>query len=95
MSSVMPDHPKTAAVNLAQFASECLSSMNKSSCLATVIGFSGDPVLSERLKEMGVHPGTQLQVVGRAPFQGPFLLRFGNTVLALRHQEAVCALVQI
>lgn len=62
---------------------------------ACIHSFSGDALIAERLKEMGIYPGLELQVVGRAPFRGPFLFRFGNTVLALRAEEAVCAIVQI
>jgi ferrous iron transport protein A len=47
----------------------------------------------ERLKEMGLHQGLEVSFVGRAPFRGPLLYRFGNTVLALRLEEASCALI--
>ena len=57
--------------------------------------FSGEALIMERLKEMGIYPGLELQVAGRAPFRSPFLFRFGNTVLALRAEEAVCAIVQL
>lgn len=61
---------------------------------ARIHGFSGDSTVIERLKEMGLHQGLELQPVGRAPFGGPLLFRFGNTVLALRVEEAQCALIQ-
>lgn len=57
-------------------------------------GFSGDQLIIERLKEMGLHQGLEVQVVGRAPFGGPLLFRFGNTVLALRAEEAECTLIE-
>jgi ferrous iron transport protein A len=61
---------------------------------ARVEGFSGDLTVVERLKEMGLHEGLEIEVVGQAPFGGPMLFRFGNTVLALRVEEAQCALIQ-
>lgn len=62
---------------------------------ARIEGFHGDSVLVERLKEMGLHQGLEVTPVGRAPFGGPLLYRFGNTVLALRFEEAQCALIQL
>jgi len=62
---------------------------------AKIEGFYGDSTTVERLKEMGLHQGLEVASVGRAPFGGPLLFRFGNTVLALRYEEAQCALIQI
>lgn len=56
-------------------------------------GFQGEPLIVERLKEMGFHQGLEIEAVGRAPFGGPCLYRFGNTVLALRSEEAECAII--
>ena len=61
---------------------------------AHIKGFSGDAICVERLKEMGLHEGLEVQAVGQAPFGGPLLFRFGNTVLALRSEEAKCALIE-
>ncbi|MEZ0392682.1 MAG: ferrous iron transport protein A [Pseudobdellovibrionaceae bacterium] len=73
-----------------------LDSLGKSQTFkAKVQGFSGEPVLVERLKEMGLHPGLELLALGQAPFGGPLLFRFGNTVLALRQEEAACTLIEI
>ncbi len=55
-----------------------------------IVGFSGDPLLCERLHEMGLHQGLSLKVVGRAPWQGPWLVQFHTTHLALRVEEAKC-----
>lgn len=81
-------------INLVEFSIEQLKQPPNKQQLARIHSFSGDHLIAERLKEMGVYPGLELQVVGRAPFCGPFLFRFGNTVLALRSEEAVCAIVQ-
>jgi Fe2+ transport system protein FeoA len=58
-----------------------------------VAGFCGEPEKVERLKEMGIHQGLEVSFIGRAPLKGPLLFRFGNTVLALREEEASCALI--
>jgi ferrous iron transport protein A len=57
---------------------------------AEVVGYLGDADLIERLKELGIHPGLQMTYLGRAPFSGPLLFRFGATVLALREEEVAC-----
>lgn len=62
---------------------------------AKIKGFCGDPLIIERLRELGLHHGLEVQAVGRAPFGGPQLFRFGNTVLALRREEAQCTLIEI
>ncbi len=59
-----------------------------------ITGFSGPDVLCERLHEMGLRVGTKLNILGRAPFKGPLLLRFNTSFLALRLDEAACAEVR-
>lgn len=55
-----------------------------------IVAFNGDHLIIERLKEMGLHQGLEIEFVGQAPLLGPLVYRFGNTVLALRPQEAAC-----
>jgi ferrous iron transport protein A len=55
-----------------------------------VIGFQGDELLIERLKELGFYVGVKIRYVGKAPFAGPLLIRLGATVMALRQEEAAC-----
>lgn len=59
-----------------------------------ITGFEGEQVYRERLHEMGLRVGTQILVLGRAPFQGPLLVRFHTSFLALRSEEAACAQVK-
>ena len=59
-----------------------------------ITGFLGPEVLCERLHEMGLRVGTKLNILGRAPFKGPLLLRFNTSFLALRLDEAACAQVR-
>jgi Fe2+ transport system protein FeoA len=61
---------------------------------AEVLGFCGDPLIIERLKELGIHRGVKIEAYGRAPFGGPKLYRLGATVLALREEEAECIRIQ-
>lgn len=58
-----------------------------------IVGFSGEEVLRERLHEMGLRVGSLVTVIGRAPFGGPLLIRFNTSFLALRSEEAACAMV--
>lgn len=60
-----------------------------------VTGFTGDEIFRERLHEMGIRVGTTLLIIGRAPFGGPLLVRFNTSFLALRNEEASCALVKL
>lgn len=59
-----------------------------------ITGFTGDEVYRERLHEMGLRIGIKITVIGRAPFGGPILIRFNTSFLALRNDEAMCALVK-
>ena len=53
--------------------------------VASVI--SNDPVML-RLMEMGLVPGTPVQVLKRAPFGGPLQVRVQDYRLSLRRSEA-------
>ncbi len=61
---------------------------------AEITGFTGDSLLIDRLKELGLYQGLIIENVGQAPFGGPLLYRFGGTILALRVEEAKCLLVK-
>ena len=50
----------------------------------------GDPAISTRLRELGFRPGVKIQLLGQAPFGGPFLVQIQTNVLALRRNEAEC-----
>ncbi len=60
-----------------------------------IIGFSGDLLICERLREMGLHQGAQIKVVGRAPWRGPWLVQFKQVCLALRTEEAECPILKL
>ena len=48
----------------------------------------GESMISKRLMEMGVIPGTEIRVVKSAPFGDPIQIRVLGYSLALRKNEA-------
>lgn len=62
---------------------------------ATISGFASDEVPA-KLYEMGIIPGTELQVKNRAPFGGPICISIINnkSLLALRKTEASQILIE-
>lgn len=44
--------------------------------------------LGRRIRDMGLVPGTELMVVGRAPLTDPVAVRLRGSILSLRHSEA-------
>ncbi len=50
----------------------------------------GHDQIVQRLRELGLHPGIEVEYVGQAPFAGPRILRVGATLIALRSEEAAC-----
>jgi ferrous iron transport protein A len=51
--------------------------------------------LGRRIREMGLVPGTEITVQGRAPLNDPVALRVMNGTLTLRNNEADFILVEI
>lgn len=47
-----------------------------------------DDFLSLKLMEMGCTPGSKVQVLRAAPFNGPIMLKLWNYTLCLRKEEA-------
>lgn len=56
----------------------------------TILDVVGESGLTRRLREMGFHSGCEIKVLGRAPFNGPFVVQLHDSVLALRLAEAEC-----
>ncbi|MBM3325937.1 MAG: ferrous iron transport protein A [Calditrichaeota bacterium] len=50
--------------------------------------------IARRLAEMGFTPGTTVQVVRRAPFTDPILLRIRGYLISLRREEAALIVVK-
>lgn len=57
------------------------------------ISVSGD--LGRRIREMGLIPGTEITVIGRAPLYDPVALRVRDFTLTLRNNEADHITVEI
>lgn len=51
--------------------------------------------LGKRIRDLGITPGTEIKVVGKAPLKDPIMVKFRNTVLALRNNEAGSILVDM
>ncbi len=60
----------------------------------TIHDVTGEPGLSRRLREMGFHSGCEVRILGRAPFNGPYVVQLHDSVLALRSAEAECLLIK-
>jgi len=50
------------------------------------IGVSGE--MGRRIRDMGLVPGTEIKVMGRAPLKDPVVLRLMGYTLTLRNSEA-------
>lgn len=55
-----------------------------------IAAMDGDAAITLRLRELGFRPGVKVQLLGQAPFGGPYLVQIHTTVLALRRNEAEC-----
>jgi ferrous iron transport protein A len=51
--------------------------------------------MGRRLREMGLVPGTPIQIQGRAPLKDPVAIKLRDFVLTLRNQEADHILVEV
>jgi len=55
---------------------------------ARISRVNADGELGRRLRDMGLVPGTEVAVVGRAPLKDPVALRLRDFTLTLRNNEA-------
>ena len=55
---------------------------------ATIAGMPGGQAALTRLREMGVVPGTRIQLVRRAPLGDPIEISLRGSLLSLRKSEA-------
>lgn len=69
-----------------------LNTLSKNST-CSIDGLIGDSQITERLSDLGLYKGLELECLGRAPFGGPLIFRFGSGILALREKEAACVLI--
>lgn len=55
---------------------------------AVIKGVSATRELGRRIRDMGLVPGTEVLIVGRAPLQDPVSLRLKGFTMTLRNSEA-------
>lgn len=55
---------------------------------ATIAAITAEGEMGRRIRDMGLVPGVEVQVVGRAPLQDPVALRLMGFTLTLRNNEA-------
>ncbi len=55
---------------------------------ARVVFVSAGGEMGRRIREMGLVPGVDIQVIGRAPLKDPVALRLKDFTLTLRNNEA-------
>ena len=61
---------------------------------ATIASLQGEDLLVQRLLEMGLLEGEEIEVVGFAPLGDPMEIRLRDYRLSLRRREAARVLVQ-
>jgi len=55
---------------------------------ATIAAVAADGEMGRRIRDMGLVPGVEVEVVGRAPLNDPVALRLLGFTLTLRNNEA-------
>jgi Fe2+ transport system protein FeoA len=59
-----------------------------------IVDISAEPLVRERLLELGLAPGRWIQVLQQLPLSGPLVVQAGSLMLALRRDEAEQVWVQ-
>lgn len=55
---------------------------------AVIADITAEGEMGRRIRDMGLVPGVEFQVVGRAPLEDPVALRLMGFTLTLRNKEA-------
>lgn len=58
--------------------------------LVRIVEVLGDPIVVERLLEIGFTPGEEISILGRTLLSGPMIIQVRDTTVALRQEEAQC-----
>lgn len=61
----------------------------------TIVSVKAIGVLGRRIREMGLVPGTDVTIIGRAPLNDPVALRVMGGTLTLRNNEADFIVVNV
>ncbi len=62
---------------------------------ACVCSVTASGEMGRRIRDLGLLPGTNLEIVGRAPLRDPVALRLMGTTLMLRNGEAEYVMVEV
>ena len=65
----------------------CLRRLKKGQS-ARIASINAEAELGRRIRDMGLVPGSDITVIGRAPLKDPVALRIKNFTLTLRNNEA-------
>lgn len=55
---------------------------------ARIVSIGAQGELGRRVRDMGLVPGSEIEIVGRAPLKDPVALRIKDFTLTLRNNEA-------
>lgn len=55
---------------------------------ATISSITAEGEMGRRIRDMGLVPGVEIQIMGRAPLEDPVALRLLGFTLTLRNKEA-------
>ena len=61
-----------------------------SNCTVKLELIEGDPLIVERLIDMGFHPGVEIECINRMVSGGPSVIRVQSSLFALREEESQC-----
>ncbi len=61
----------------------------------TITSILADGELGRRIRDMGLVPGTKIQIMGRAPLYDPVAVRAMGFTLTLRNKEADYIVVEM
>lgn len=61
----------------------------------SIVAVKAEGELGRRIRDMGLLPGADVEVVGRAPLRDPVALRLFGVTLALRNREADYIMVEV
>lgn len=62
---------------------------------AEILSIEGDSNSLNRLTELGLRSGKQIQVLQKTPFGGPIVIQVEQSLIALRSEEAVCITLKL
>lgn len=62
---------------------------------AEILSIEGDSNSLNRLTELGLRSGKQIQVLQKTPFNGPIVIQVEQSLIALRSEEAVCITLKL